>query len=150
MEPLVIGYRHAGIIVKNMGKSLEFYKDFLGLKIIQDFEDDSEYINKITGLRNCKAHFIKLKMLDGTVLELLEYPTHRTKPHDISIINVGIAHIALRVSSTQKSYEFLSKNGVTVLSEPVLSSEGFAKVFFCLDPDGVRVELVEMIENNNK
>ena len=148
MEPLVIGYRHAGIIVKDMEKSLEFYKDFLGLKIIQDFEDDSEYINKITGLNNCKAHFIKLKMLDGTVLELLEYPTHRTKPHEISIINVGIAHIALRVSSTQKSYEFLSKNGVRVLSEPILSSEGFAKVFFCLDPDGVRVELVEMIENN--
>ena len=149
MEPLVIGYRHAGIIVKNMEKSLEFYKDFLGLQVIQDFEDDSEYINKITGLINCKAHFIKLKMLDGTVLELLEYPTHRTKPHDISIINVGIAHIALRVSSTQKSYEFLSKNGVRVLSDPVLSSEGFAKVFFCLDPDGVRVELVEMIDNIN-
>ena len=145
MKPLVIGYRHSGIIVNNMEKSLEFYKDFLGLEIIQDFEDDSEYINKITGLRNCKAHFIKLKMLDGTVLELLEYPTHRTKPHDISIINVGIAHIALRVGSAQESYEFLLKKGVKVLSEPVLSSEGFAKVFFCLDPDGLRVELVEMI-----
>lgn len=35
---------------------------------------------------------------------------------------------------------------IEVISEPVLSSEGIAIVFFCLDPDGVRVELVEIIK----
>ena len=35
--------------------------------------------------------------------------------------------------------------GVKTLSEPVLSSEGIAKDFFCLDPDNIRVELVEML-----
>ena len=58
---------------------------------------------------------------------------------------MGIAHIALRVKNGQESYEFLKSKGVKILSEPVLSSEGIAKVFFCLDPDGIRVELVEMI-----
>ena len=146
MEPLVIGYRHTGIIVNNMKKSLQFYKDFLGLKIIQDFTDESEYINKITGIKNGYAHFIKLSMPDGSVLELLEYPSHRTKPHDLSIINVGIAHIALRVKNAQYAYDFLNSKGVELLSQPVLSSEGIAKVFFSLDPDGVRVELVEMLK----
>lgn len=146
MEPLVIGYRHTGIIVNNMEKSLEFYRDFLGLKIIQDFTDESEYINKITGIKNGCAHFIKLSMPDGSVLELLEYPSHRSKPHDISIINVGIAHIALRVENAQHSYDFLKSKNVKLLSEPVLSSEGIAKVFFSLDPDGIRVELVEMLK----
>ena len=41
MEPLVTGYRHTGIIVNDMKKSLQFYRDFLGLKIIQDFTDES-------------------------------------------------------------------------------------------------------------
>ena len=145
MNKKVIGYRHTGIIVKNMDLSLKFYKDLLGLEIIQDFTDSSDYINKITGIINGTAHFVKLKMQDNTVLELLEYPTHRTEPHGLSIINVGIAHIALRVDSAEKMYHYLKTNGVNVLSEPVLSSEGFAKVFFCLDPDNVRVELVEMI-----
>ena len=76
----------------------------------------------------------------------MEYPSHRTKPHDISIINVGIAHIALRVENAQYSYDFLKSKGVKLLSEPVLSSEGIAKVFFSLDPDGIRVELVEMLK----
>ena len=141
----VVGYRHTGIIVDDMNKSLEFYRDFLGLEVVQEFTDDSEYINKITNIKYGTAHFVKLKMLDGTILELLEYPTHRTKPHNLSILNVGVAHIALRVHSAEEMYNFLISRGVNVLSEPVLSSEGIAKVFFCIDPNGLRVEMVEMI-----
>ena len=33
----------------------------------------------------------------------------------------------------------IKKNKIKVLSKPVLSSEKFAKVFFCLSPDGVRI-----------
>tara|TARA_B100000963_G_scaffold301887_1_gene274622 strand:+ start:146 stop:340 length:195 start_codon:yes stop_codon:yes gene_type:complete len=33
------------------------------------------------------------------------------------------------------------------ISEPTLSSEKFAKVCFCLDPNNVRVELVEILFN---
>lgn len=144
MNPLVVGYRHTGIIVKDMTKSIHFYRDILGLEIIQDFTDSSDYLNKITGLKDGTAHFLKLKMQDGTVLELLEYPTHPTEPHELSMINVGVCHIALRVRSCEETYNALRAQGVRVLSEPVLSSEGIAKVFFCLDPDNVRVEMVEM------
>ena len=82
---------------------------------------------------------------DGFVLELLEYPSHPTEPQDISIINVGVLHIALSVYDSDEVYDHLVKNNVKVLSKPVLSSEKIAKVFFCLDPDGTRVEIVEML-----
>ena len=84
-------------------------------------------------------------MEDGTVLELLEYPTHPTEPFDLPIINVGLPHIALQVEDILYTHEHLLSNNIKVLSKPVLSSEGIAKVFFCLDPDGIRVEIVEMI-----
>jgi catechol 2,3-dioxygenase-like lactoylglutathione lyase family enzyme len=145
MEPIVIGYRHTGIITSDINKSLHFYNKILGLEVIQDFVDSSEYINKITALDGATAHFIKLKASDGSVIELLEYPSHPTRPVNLSIINVGVCHIALRVHSAQMAYQTLIANDVVVLSEPVLSSEGIAKVFFCLDPDNVRIELVEML-----
>jgi catechol 2,3-dioxygenase-like lactoylglutathione lyase family enzyme len=145
MEPIVIGYRHTGIITRNISESLHFYNKILGLELIQDFVDSSEYINKITGLTGATAHFVKLKASDGSVIELLEYPSHPTSPVELSIINVGVCHVALRVRSAQEAYQTLIANNVVVLSEPVLSSEGIAKVFFCLDPDNVRVELVEML-----
>lgn len=144
-KPIVVGYRHTGIITKDIKKSLYFYHNILGLEVIQEFTDDSEYINRITGIKNGIAHFIKLKAQDDTVIELLEYPSHPSEPHGLSILNVGILHIALRVENAEKAYTELKQKNIRTLSEPVLSSEGIAKVFFCIDPDGTRVELVEML-----
>ena len=70
MEPIVIGYRHTGIINRNISESLHFNKKILGLELIQDFVDSSEYINKITGLTSATAHFVKLKALDGSIIKL--------------------------------------------------------------------------------
>lgn len=144
---LISGFRHTGIITKDIKKSFHFYNKILGMEKIQEFTDSSDYLNEITNIKNGSAHFIKLKMADGTVLELLEYPTHPTEEFDLPIINVGLCHIALRVEDIDFMYEHLIRNDVKVLSKPVLSSEKIAKVFFCLDPDEVRVEIVEMVNS---
>jgi len=147
-ESLVIGYRHTGIIVKNIEESIHFYRDLLGLKEIQDFFDDSENINKITGIKNANVHMIKLKAEDGTVLEILEYKNHPTEIIEQPIYNVGACHIAFQVNNVDVAYKKLVENGITVVSKPVLSNEKIAKVFLCLDPNKIRVELVEMVGTN--
>ncbi len=141
----IIGYRHTGIICRDIKKSLYFYKNILGLKVVQNMLDKSDYINKITGIKNGKVKFIKLKMNSGEILELLTYPTHKTKLPKLPIYNSGIAHIALQVKDIEKTYVKLKKKGVKFISKPTLSSEKFAKVCFCLDPNKVRVELVEIL-----
>ena len=142
---LVKGYRHTGIICSNISKSLEFYRDYLGLRVIQDFWDESDYINEITGIKGGNVHMIKLKADDGTVLELLDYVSHPTEIIEQPIYNAGACHIALQVHDIDLAYSELVNKGVIFLSEPVLSSEGIAKVCFCLDPSNTRVELVEML-----
>jgi len=142
---LVKGFRHMGIICSDISRSLEFYRDYLGLSVIQDFWDDSDYINKITGIDDGNVHMIKLKAEDGTVLELLDYVSHPTDLIKQSIYNVGACHIALQVNDIDFAYSDLRSKGVKFLSEPVLSSEGIAKVCFCFDPSDIRVELVEML-----
>ena len=146
--PLVIGYRHTGIIVKDMEESLHFYRDILGFRVIQNFTDDSDYINKITGMTNANVHMIKLQAKDGTVLEILEYCNHPTKLIDQPIYNVGASHIALQVKNAERAYKILKEKGIKIISKPVLSSEKIAKVFFCFDPNDVRIELVEMLDGN--
>jgi catechol 2,3-dioxygenase-like lactoylglutathione lyase family enzyme len=142
---IVKGYRHTGIICKDLQKSLIFYQDFLGLEVIQDFWDDSDYMNKITGIENANTHMIKLKADDGTVVELLDYVTHPTELIEQEVYNVGACHIAFQVYDIAQAYSKLLENGVRFLSEPVLSSEGIAKVCFCFDPNNTRIELVEML-----
>ena len=41
--------------------------------------------------------------------------------------------------------QVVGDKGVKFISEPTLSSEKFAKVCFCIDPNNVRVELVEIL-----
>jgi len=65
---------------------------------------------------------------------------------DLPIINVGLCHIALRVKDSERAYKKLVEQNVKVLSKPIPSSCGTAKVFFCMDPDNVRVEIVEMLK----
>ena len=145
MMKIVKGCRHTGIICQNINESLEFYRDFLGLSVLQDFWDDSDYINKITGIENANVHMIKLKADDGTIIELLDYVSHPTRLIPQEIYNTGAMHIAFQVYDIDHAYKELKSKGVRFLSEPVLSSEGIAKVCFCFDPNMTRIELVEML-----
>lgn len=144
-DSLVVGYRHTGIIVEDLQRSVYFYRDILGLEVIQDFWDGSEYINRISGLEGVSVHMVKLKAMDGTVIELLDYVSHPTNLIPQPIYNVGACHVAFRVANAEEAYRRLTEAGVQPISEPVLSSEGIAKVFFCRDPNNVRIEFVEML-----
>ena len=142
----IVGYRHTGIIVLNLENSLAFYHKILGLEIIQEHVDSSEYISEITKLDKLTAKYAKLRIPGGAILELLTYPSHPTEKAASEIHQVGEAHLAFAVESAIQAYHELVENKVICLSKPVLSSEKIAKVFFCLDPDNYRVEIVEMLE----
>ena len=92
---------------------------------------------------------IKFKLKNGDMLEILEYPTHPTKKFNLPINNVGLCHLALEIKNIELFYKKF-KNKIDFLSEPVISSEKFAKVCFCLDPDKVRIELVQILKMPKK
>jgi len=143
---IVNSFRHTGIIVKNMKESKHFYEHILGLVAIQDYEDDSKYINNVLGLSDGKIRMVKLESKDGYIIELLEYINHPTDFSGIPFYNVGSCHIAFTVKNSDQMYQKLQNEGVEIISKPLLSSEKTAKVFFCNDPNGLRVELVEMVK----
>ncbi len=124
-----MGYRNTGIMTNDLERLIQFHRNRLGLKIIWQMTDSSEYINKIINLKNGIAKFAKSKMNDGSMLELLCFPSHPSSSHCLSIINVSICYIAIRIKSVADTYDHLIKNKITTPSEPILSSEGIAKLF---------------------
>ena len=144
-ESLIKGFRHTGIIVKNMENSRRFYEGILGLEVVQNYKDESKYINNVLGLSNGKIHMIKLKTIDGYIIELLEYLNHPTEILKTSFYNVGNCHLAFTVHNAEEMYEKLLHKGIEIISRPLLSSEKTAIVFFCCDPNGIRIELVEIV-----
>ena len=143
---MIKNIRHTGIVVSDMERSLEFYRDLLGLNVVKDFEEEGEYIDKISGLSGVKVWMIKLAADGGTMVELLKYTSHPRRALDNpQICDIGCSHIAFTVDDVDREFIWLSEKGVKFNSHPVVSPDGYAKVAFCQDPNGVFIELVEVL-----
>ena len=140
--------RHTGIVVSDMKKSLEFYQDFLGLKIIRDMNEEGSYLDNMLSLKNVKVRTVKLGLSkQNTLVELLEFHSH--KDDDIrNFYTIGTSHIAFTVENLEKLYSELSEKNVLFNAPPQKSPDGLVKVTFCKDPDGTPIELVEMLNSS--
>jgi len=144
----MIEFRHVGITVTDIERSLEFYRELLGFEVYKDMEESGEYIDNFSGIKDIKVRTVKMKATDGSLIELLEYKSHRndnTKCKNELITTIGCSHFALTTDDLDYLYKKLSHRGIRFNSEPQLSPDGYAKIAFCRDPDGVLIELVEVL-----
>jgi catechol 2,3-dioxygenase-like lactoylglutathione lyase family enzyme len=141
--------RHAGIVVTDMERSVHFYGGLLKLKVVKDFSEKGGYIETITGLEGVDLHMVKLEAEDGSMIELLKYRSHTgASGPSRRLCDTGCTHVAFTVDSIEDEYKRLSEHGVEFLSPPCESPDGYARVAFCKDPDGVFIELVEVLEES--
>ena len=140
--------RHFGIVVSDMERSLRFYRDLLGLKVVREMEESGEYIDNMLSLQNGRVTTVKMSAdIGSTLVELLEFKSHPRQPHgDHEVCSVGPSHVAFTVDNLDAVYRRLSQAGVPFNAPPQLSPDGYAKVTFCKDPDGTPIELVEVLE----
>ena len=132
--------RHLGIVVRDMDKSLKFYK-YLGYEVISDMKEDSKFIDKILGLKDSDLRTVKMTCDNNHMIELLDYSNPISDDNSKRVNYVGCSHFTLSVSNIESLYEDLSKNNVEFISKPI--SNGKVKVAFCKDPNDVYLELVE-------
>lgn len=142
----VTNLRHTGIVVSDMDRSLPFYRELLGMEVWADFVDDSPYLQTITGVPGAKVRMVKLRAQDGVSVELLQYLSHsRPMPPVNPSYAVGCSHVAFQVDDLNAMYAQLKARGVPFHAPPMISTDGRAKVTYCRDPEGVIIELVELI-----
>ncbi len=140
--------RHFGIVVSDLERSLRFYRDLLGLKVVRIMDESGEYIDNMLALQNVQVTTVKMSADSGsTLVELLELKSHPCQTRgDREVYSVGPSHVAFTVYGLDALYQRLSQAGVRFHAPPQLSPDGYAKVTFCQDPDGTLVELVEVLD----
>lgn len=139
--------RHVGIVVKKINEILPFYRDLLGLKLVKMAHEPEVFASGLLGLSHCQLITVKLAADDGeTLIELLEFASHPgNHAADAELTRPGITHIAFTVRNLDELYQKLILAGITFVSPPSKSPDGFAKVAFCRDPAGNYLELVEAL-----
>jgi lactoylglutathione lyase len=121
---------HTMIRVGDLERSLGFYRDLLGMKLLrrQDYPEG----------RFTLAFVGYGQELDHTVIEL----THNwgTASYELG---TGFGHIAIGVEDIYRTCEELRRRGAKVVREPGPMKHGSTVIAFVEDPDGYRVELIQ-------
>lgn len=138
--------RHTGIVVSKMEASLRFYRDLLGMEVWEDFVGSGPFIESLTAVPGARIWMIKLRSRQGGSIELLQYLNcPQEVPPRVRACDVGCNHVALEVDNLDALYERLRPEGIEFHALPALNPTGRFKVAYCRDPEGVLLELVEVL-----
>ena len=120
---------HTMIRVVDLKKSISFYTDVLGMKLIRQKDyPDGKFTLAFVGYG---------KESDETVIEL----THNwdTQSYDIGD---AFGHIAIEVDDVYKACETMKKSGGKIIRDAGPMNAGTTIIAFIEDPDGYQIELI--------
>jgi catechol 2,3-dioxygenase-like lactoylglutathione lyase family enzyme len=147
---MVLSVRHTGLVVQDLRRSLQFYRDLLGLQVWKTATEEGAYIDKVTGIDGVKIQWVKLKASNGAIIELIQYLSHAdsvVKHYYAPSNRIGCSHIAFEVADLALLYEQLIVKGYHCNNPPSAAPDGSVQVLYCHDPDGIIVELVEEVRH---
>lgn len=120
--------RHIGFYVNELYLSINFFID-LGFKICylanEEWNDDLG-----------KLLIVKMKDDSGSVVEFIKSSNNCVPTN---------SHLALTVENLENISKKFEIKGIEFIIKPKLSPDGFAKVAFCKDPNGIIIEFVEIL-----
>lgn len=143
---MIKSFNHIGLSVSNMQRSLEFYRDFLGMKVLMELDIQDDRIGRVIGIPGAKCKIMHLQ-LGATILELFEYakPLGENITKDMCQRGHGISHIGFEVNHIHRHLQDLQERGVELLGELVEFRPGVWVAYFS-GPDGEVLEFRQQSE----
>ncbi|MBN2466798.1 MAG: VOC family protein [Deltaproteobacteria bacterium] len=149
---MIMGLGHAGLVVRDMDKMVNFYQDNFGFQVVLDTMVGGKEANNIVNF-HVESERIVVMQFGESQIELLEYrPSGRDYPDDYRSNDIFGVHIALLTNNMEQDYEMLKEKGVTIIStgpqtipkeHPIF---GGTKVLYLRDPEGHPLELIQIPE----
>ena len=147
---------HVAISVKNIDNSLAFYRDTLGLTVFQDEIISGPDVDIALMEKDAKVRMVLLMDEAGNMIELLDWQSSvvRERPHEHrNFKSTGLVEVCFIVPDLQKVEEDLVRNGFSFRT-PVWPfgkdtdtyGGGYAAIRYAEDPDGVQVEVMQIVE----
>ncbi len=136
-----------GIVVSNVEKAAQFYKNALGFTEVPGF-DVSKEMGGDSGLADYQPFHVRVLVLgneaSATKIKIMEFPKAPGTKVDNKFIHssLGYSYLTIFVSDTTAAVERAKKAGVLPVKEPYQLGEGNFYLTLVRDPDGNIIELV--------
>lgn len=144
-ECKVYGVFQAGILVTDIDKSLELFRDAFGMKVVFEARNQVQPAKGLSGVEGQIMNVVMLRGEDGVDLEIHQYVEPKAVPcPPMNHNNVGSTHFMLRIKGMEKIVEKIENLGYKMMT-PIVESqriEGFKYAYF-RGPDDIMVELQE-------
>ena len=137
--------RHTGIVVFDLDRSMHFYMEKLGFKVLKRMNESGSFTDQILGLENIEVTTVKMVIKNNQMIELLDFTIIKKEMKEKHINDIGPTHLAFTVDDVDKMYSDFIDDGIEFISNPKISPDGYAKVAFCKAPEGTFIELVELL-----
>jgi lactoylglutathione lyase len=142
-----VAFSHLGICVSDLEASLRFYCEGLGFAEAgaHDVGEEFAALMEVEGVRLRSRMITK----DGVTIELLGFDapgvTGDGSRRDMN--QLGLTHLSLRVDDVEAVAATVEALGGTVVRgtrTTIPFGDGSLDFVYCTDPDGVRVELMDL------
>ncbi|WP_424001589.1 VOC family protein [Haloarcula salina] len=130
---------HHGLIVSDLDRAIEFYRDVLGLDVLTRFTVGDEAFGTAVGIDGASAEIVHLDA-GGARLELATYEPEG-EAIDPALNQPGSTHFGLAVDDLDAVAASLPDD-VETISGPQTTESG-TTIMFLADPEGNLVELLE-------
>lgn len=142
---------HLAVNSTDLDRSVAFYTR-LGFQIVADRTVRNEKVKEAFAVPSGNLRFVHLRLGDdptATLLDIVQWyePSTAESPGAPPQHQRGITRFAVLTDDTDRVYRELSADGVDFLTKPttVLTPEGGWKVCLAVDPDGVIVQITELV-----
>ena len=138
--------RHTGIVVDDLNTSLHFWCNLMGFTVKRRMDEAGPHIDAVMELDGVRVTTAKLADPKGNLIELLKFHSHPGKTGWMGTpVTTGLTHIALTVDDLDGLCDKLRGEGVRFHAPPQRSPDGLAKFTYCRGPEGIILELVEVM-----
>ncbi len=124
---------HTSVRVSNMEQSINFYSNFLGLKLLNRREIKQT---------NAEIAFLQDPQAAGAELELTWYKNQK-RFTQADYEDRLFDHLAFKIKNMNQTLAVMRKAGVTITDEPYRLTPTGSLLAFVEDPDGTLIELIE-------
>ena len=144
----LVAIHHVGLHVRDVERSLAFYRDLLGLELLARREANADYVADIVGYPGAIIRMAWLRHPSGgPIVELLQYVKPAGTEVDTATPNPGTTHLAFTVRDIQPTVSRLQAAGVRFRTPaPIAITAGPNRGGFgvyLVDPDGITLELLQ-------
>ena len=137
---------HIAVCVRDLDKSLEFYRDILGMTVTMDAIPDTTGGSRSQTYKHRRAtrRVVHLGWAESEVpyLVMTCHPGGQPDGAPIKLDQIGVSHFSFTVDDIMGLADELAGKGVEIPGgiEAFADAQGTVRAFYVLDPDGILVQ----------